>query len=169
MSENLIVEVINDAGQSCKDGEIGRIVITDLHNFAMPIIRYDIGDVAEVGGICPCGRGMPTLKRIVGRERNLILMPDGTKHYPLVGFAQFRDVAPVVQYQFIQHTREQIEGRLVTERPLTSDEEDALRTIVQNSLGYPFELRFSYFLDRIPRSPSGKFEEFMCKVSTANS
>jgi phenylacetate-CoA ligase len=112
---------------------------------------------------------MPTLKRIVGRERNLILMPDGAKHYPLVGFAQFRDIAPIIQYQFIQHFLEQIEGRLVVERALTSDEENNLRKHVQKSLGYPFELRFTYFPDRIPRSPSGKFEEFICRASAANS
>ena len=162
MAENLIVEVLNADGAPCRDGETGRLVITDLRNTATPLIRYDIGDYGEAGPLCPCGRGLPTLKRILGRERNLILMPDGTRHWPLVGFHKFRDIAPVTQYQFIQHTREEIELRLVTERPLTGENEERLRKLVQKALGHPFALRFVYFEDRIPPPPSGKFEEFVC-------
>lgn len=164
MSESVIVEVLDEAGRPCREGEFGRVVVTDLHNYATPLIRYDIGDYAEVGGPCRCGRGLPTLKRILGRERNLVLRPDGTRHYPLVGFARFRDVAHIVQYQCIQDGREQIEVRLVAESPLTQRQEGDMRTIIQEALGYPFELRFTYFSQEIPRGPSGKFEEFICKV-----
>lgn len=165
MAENLIVEVLNSDGDACREGETGRLVITDLRNLATPLIRYDIGDYGEVGPPCPCGRGLPTLSRILGRERNLILMPDGTRHWPLVGFHHFRDIAPVTQYQFIQHTRETIEVRLVTERGLTHDDEDRLRTAIQTALGHPFELQFVYFTDRIPPASSGKFEEFVCRAT----
>lgn len=165
MSESLIVEVIGEDGHACREGEVGRVVLTDLHNFATSLIRYDIGDYAEVGGLCPCGRGLPTLKRVLGRERNLILMPDGTRHWPLVGFARFREAAPVMQYQFIQHAREEIEMRLVVETPLTSQQEADLIKTVQDALGFPFVLRFTYFPDAIPRAANGKFEEFVCAVS----
>lgn len=163
VSESLIVEVLDTAGKPCAPGVVGRVVITDLHNFATPLVRYDIGDYAEVGPPCSCGRGLPTLRRVVGRERNLILMPDGTRHWPAVGFAGFRDVAPVIQYQFIQDARESIEVRLVTEAPLTGEQEEALRAIMLEALGFPFTLRFSYFPDRLPGS-GGKFEEFVCRV-----
>ena len=164
MSESLVVEVLKENGEACRPREFGRVVVTDLHNFATPLVRYDIGDFAEVGGACPCRRGLATLRRVLGRERNLILMPDGTRHYPLVGFAKFRDVAPVVQYQLIQDGRETIEVRLVTERPLRAQEESALRSVIQRALGFPFELHFTYFKRQIPRQPSGKFEEFVCKI-----
>jgi len=166
MSETLIVEVIDDGGRPCTEGEIGRVIVTDLHNFATPLIRYDIGDYAEVSAPCPCGRGLPTLKRILGRERNLIIMPDGTRHWPKVGRNRFRDVAPVVQYQLIQHGREDIEVRFVTEVPLTQAQEHDLRDIIQNALGFPFNLQFSYFPDKLPRAANGKFEEFVCKIGT---
>src|ERR1700743_617902 len=161
MAESLIVEVLNTDGARCREGETGRLGITDLRNTARPLIRYDIGDYGEVGPPCPCGRGLPTLTRILGRERNLILMPDGTRHWPLVGFHKFRKIAPIAQYQFIQHTREDIELRLVTERPLTGQDEDGLRMLVQKALGHPFALRFVYFEERIPTPESGKFEEFV--------
>ena len=53
------------------------MVITDLHNFAMPLIRYEIGDYAEAGDLCPCGRGLPVITRIVGRVHNMLTLPSG--------------------------------------------------------------------------------------------
>jgi phenylacetate-CoA ligase len=164
MSETVIVEILNDEGAPCREGQAGRVVVTDLHNFATPLIRYDIGDYAEPGPPCPCGRGLPTLKRILGRERNLILMPDGTRHWPLVGYARYRELAPIIQFQLVQEDRDTVTVRLVTERSLNSGEEDALRAHIQASLGFAFSLRFVYFDGRIPRGPTGKFEEFICAV-----
>lgn len=162
--ENLIVEVLNDRGEPCKPSETGRIVITDLHNFATPLIRYEIGDYAEVGDLCPCGRGFPTLKKIHGRERNLIVMPDGKKHWPLTGFRGFQEIAPIQQYQLIQEDLERIEVRLVAARTLTEYEECKLTALIQNSLGHSFQLRFTYFEKQIPIGSNGKFEEFICRV-----
>jgi len=164
MAETLIVEVLNADGAPCREGEVGRVTITDLRNFATPLIRYDIGDHAEVGPPCRCGRGLPTLRRILGRERNLIRMPDGTRHWPLVGFHRFRAIAPVAQYQLVQDGPETIEVRLVVERPLTAGEEAALAAHIQASLGYPFALRLTYFPERIPTGRNGKFEEFVCAL-----
>ena len=65
--EQALVEVLNAQGRPCGPGEIGRVVATSLHNFAMPLIRWDVGDSAEVGAPCPCGRGLPVLTRIVDR------------------------------------------------------------------------------------------------------
>jgi len=164
MAESVLVEVVDEAGHPCADGEIGRVLVTDLSNFATPLIRYEIGDYAEAGPPCPCGRGLPTLRRVVGRERNLVVKPDGSRHWPMVGFARFREVAPVSQYQLIQESALMIEVRLVCERALTPGEEDALRDVILASLRFPFALRFSYFPDRIPPSASGKYEEFISRV-----
>jgi phenylacetate-CoA ligase len=167
ISENLIVEVIKDDGSPCRIGDTGRIIVTDLHNYATPMVRYDIRDVAEVGGACPCGRGLPTLKRILGRERNLLIKPDGTRNWPLIGMHAFRDVAPVQQYQFIQHDLERIEVRMVTERPLTKAEETKLAGIMKAALAYECKLEFVYFTGELPRSAGGKFEEFVSLVPGA--
>ena len=162
-SESVLVEILDNAGKPCSPGEIGRVVVTDLHNFAMPLIRYDIADYAEVGRPCPCGRGLPTLAHIVGRHRNMLTLPSGELRWPLTGFKRYREIAPVRQFQFVQNTREQIEVRFVVDRPLTSGEEDALKAVILERFGHPFELSFVY-LDEIPRSASGKFEEFISKV-----
>jgi phenylacetate-CoA ligase len=166
MAESHLVEVLDANGAPCREGEIGRVVVSDLHNFATPLLRYEIGDFAEVGGPCPCGRGLgPTLKRIVGRERNLVLMPDGTRHWPHFGFRHFREIAPISQYQFIQTGREEMEVRLVAERPVTSAEEDALRAVITRALGFAFRLQFTYRQGRLPPDAGGKFEEFVCRIT----
>jgi phenylacetate-CoA ligase len=165
MSEGVIVEVLNENGMPCLPGQIGSVVVTDLHNFATPLVRYGIGDYAEVGPACPCGRGLPTLKRIVGRERNMVLKPDGGRHWPLLGAHDFQAVAPIRQYQAIQRSLELIEIRLVADTPLNVAQEQQLSTLIHQALGYPFRLQFVYFKDEIPRSPGGKFEEFICQVS----
>lgn len=69
-SEAIIVEVVDDQGRPCRDGEIGRVVATPLFNLAGPLIRYAIGDYAEAG-TCECGRALPTLRRIAPKREML--------------------------------------------------------------------------------------------------
>jgi phenylacetate-CoA ligase len=163
--ESVIVEILDDQGRPCPEGQIGRVTVTDLHNFATPLIRYETGDYAEHGGRCSCGRGLPVLKKIYGRERNLVRLPDGSRHWPIFGMAHFRDIAPLVQFQFIQSEPEALEFRLVATRTLSGDEERALTALVQKELGYPFALRFAYFEGELPKRPNGKFEEFICNLA----
>jgi phenylacetate-CoA ligase len=163
-SESLLVEGLNDDGQPCKPGEVGRIVITDLHNFATPIIRYEIRDYAEVGPACPCGRGLQTLARIMGRRRNMVVFPNGERHWPLLGAYRFREVVTIKQYQAIQYALDDIEVKLVVEHPLSSEHEARLTAIIHNALGYAFPLRFSYFDQELPKTQGGKFEEFVSLI-----
>ena len=114
----MLVEVIDAAGQPCAPGQVGRVVVTPLFNYAMPLLRYELGDYAEVGPPCPCGRGLPVLTRILGRERNALLVaPTGERYWPAFGSRKFTEIAPIVQHQFVQKDAEWIEARLVTERP----------------------------------------------------
>jgi phenylacetate-CoA ligase len=161
MAETHLVEVLDAAGAPCRPGEAGRVVVTDLINFATPLVRYDLGDYAERGGPCACGRGLPSLARIMGRERNLLRRPDGRGTWPYLDAELYRDVAPILQQQLVQREPELIEMRLVAETPLTSAQEGRLQALVREALGYPFEVRFSYFETAVPRGPRGKFEDFI--------
>ena len=149
-SETMMVEVLDAAGNPTPPGEVGRVVVTSLHNFAMPLIRYEIRDYAEPGEPCPCGRGLPTIRRVVGRLRNMLVLPNGDQRWPLTGFHDFREIAPVRQYQLVQKSLERIEARFVVDRPLTADEEDKLSAVMQNSLGHPFDISFQYELTAAP-------------------
>ncbi len=162
-SESALVEVLDQGGRPCPPGRLGRIVATPLHNFAMPLIRYDIGDYAEAGAPCPCGRGLPVVTRIAGRVRNMLRLPDGGLIWPLLASQDYRDVAPVRQAQIAQVAPDRLEARLIPERPLTADEEAALRDKINARIGHRFEIVFTY-PPEIPRGPGGKFEDFRCEL-----
>ncbi len=163
-AEQLLVEILNDRAEACAPGEIGRVVVTPLHNFAMPLFRYGIGDYAEVGEACPCGRGLPVLRRILGRGRNMLVTPDGRRYWPFFGATRYRHIAPLTQYQFVQTSRDAIEARLAVERPLTQAEQDALRARIHTTLPHPFRIDFR-FVAEIPRSPGGKYEDFISLIA----
>jgi phenylacetate-CoA ligase len=73
----LVVEVVDDEGNACNVGVPGRVLVTSLHNFAMPLIRYDIGDIAEFGEPCDTGLNWPVLNQVNGRIRDSITLPGG--------------------------------------------------------------------------------------------
>jgi len=162
-SENLYVEVLNDQNKACAPGEIGRVVITTLHNFATPLIRYAIGDYAELGPPCSCGRGLPVLRRILGRVRNILTLPTGEKRWPVFGWGKLSKIAPLSQHQLIQKSLHQIEARLVVQAKVTAEQERKMQSVIQKSLGYPFDVTFSYPAV-IERSPTGKYEEFKSEL-----
>jgi phenylacetate-CoA ligase len=160
-AENLLVEVLDEQDQPCTAGKVGRVLLTTLHNFAMPLIRYDIGDYAEVGAACPCGRGLPVLKRIMGRQRNLVTLPDGSRHWPSFPEKKLSPVAPIKQIQLVQTTLRDIEARVVLARPIQAEAESRLVAALQDCLGYPFSITLRY-VDAIARNPVNyKYEDFL--------
>ena len=150
MGESLVVELLDEQDKACVPGQVGRVVVTDLHNFATPLIRYDLLDYAEMADACPCGRGLPALKRIAGRRRNMVRLPDGRTLWPAIGGLPYSEIAPVRQFQFVQHEREAIEVRLVSDAPLTAEQERRIGDLIREALDFPFKLQFTDFPEQIP-------------------
>jgi phenylacetate-CoA ligase len=163
-SEAVIVEVLDQEGRPCRPGEIGRIVVTPLFNLATPLIRYEIGDFAEFGGACECGRSLPMLKRIMGRRRNMLVGPDGRHYWPQLHGLDFYKVSQSRQHQFRQVSPDVIEVYLVVDSPRTQAQEEDMRRIVAAALPAPFEIRFRY-VSEFPRGPSDKQEELISFVA----
>jgi phenylacetate-CoA ligase len=163
VSENNLVEILREDDTPCEPGETGRVVVTDLHNFAMPMIRYELGDYAEVGGPCPCGRGLPVINRIHGRLRNMMLLPNGDRVWAHMARPRLLQLDYLRQYQFVQTARDTIQANLVVTRPLTTEEEQHLIEIWHERWPYPFRVVFNY-LDCIPPGAEGKTEDFRCEV-----
>ncbi len=158
-AERLFVEILRDDGTPCDPGETGRVVVTDLHNFATPILRYEIGDYAEVGRACPCGRGLPVLNRIIGRRRNMMVYPDGRTAWPVFTVA-CREAARYRDLQLIQISRDRLRARVLPDGDL---DRDALIAALHASLGFPFQVEIE-LVTEIERTPAGKLEEFVSQV-----
>lgn len=169
-SEAVLVEILDDNGHDCAPGETGRVVLTSLHNFAAPLIRYAIGDFATRGAPCACGRGLPVIERVLGRQRNMLRYPDGRARWPSLSeaglaavFARAADMPPVQQFQLVQHSVQRIEARLVTARPYMPAEEALLARYLRGEFGPHWQIDFSYH-DLIARGPGGKYEDFISHV-----
>jgi phenylacetate-CoA ligase len=129
MAESYIVEILKD-GQPAKPGELGEVVITDLNNLSVPLVRYRIGDLAvamDPAQGCPCGRGLPLIGRIEGRAQAIVFCANGTWLPGGTFFAHFfKDYDHVIrQYQVIQERQGAIILKIVPENqysPILMDE-----------------------------------------------
>jgi phenylacetate-CoA ligase len=149
--ENIVVETHPEYG----------VLVTDLTN---PIInRYVQGDVVELGGPCKCGRTLPTIKKIYGRIRNMLVLPNGDKIWPLIGEPQFMTITnKIIRHQAIQRTLNDIELCLQVKEILTINEENKLIKLVLSSLGYDHLNCKIVYVDGFKE---GKFEIFKCEIN----
>ena len=162
-AESALLEILDEAGAPCAQGAVGRGVVTPLHNFAMPLIRYDIGDHAAFGPPCPCGRTLPVLGCIAGRARDMLVLPDGGRRFAEYGNAALHRIRAVLQHQVVQVAADMVEIRLVLRRALTAEEERQVLDGARAGLGPGFTVRLAV-VDAIARAPGGKFAEFRCEV-----
>ena len=163
LPDSVVVEILNENGRPCEEGQLGRVVVTSLTNLATPLIRYEVGDMASFGPTCGCGRGLPVLQQLAGRVRNMLRLPDGSLRWPNFGFRKIMDVADIQQFQIVQKDLEVIEFRAVVNKPLSEDQEETVRKILSAHLGHPFAIIFSY-PNKIARSKSGKYEDFLSLI-----
>lgn len=136
MDESYIVELLTD-GRPARPGEIGEVVITDLNNFSVPLIRYRIGDLAvavDHSEPCPCGRHLSRIGRIEGRTQAIVHCADGT-WLPGTFFAHFfkeHDYA-IRHFQVHQETPGEFTLKIVKNRQFT---DAALREILEELRQY---------------------------------
>ena len=164
MSEANYVEIINDKGEACMPGETGRVIVTSLHNLAMPLIRYEIGDEAEVAHPCKCGRGLPTIKRIVGRSQYYLVLKNGNKKHFDLNHYKISSIRSITEFQLAQVSLEKLELRLVIVKSLNNDEFEIVNTIMEKFC----ETNFVYeiiFCQKIKRAKSGKLIQFVSEIN----
>ena len=154
-SETCLVEILDRNSQPVRPGESGRVIVTPLHNFATPLLRYEIGDEAERGAACPCGRGLPLLTRIIGRTVDYLVHPDGRRKRFFFDQYAVSNIRAVKEYQVVQRSLHSIDVLLAVARPLSEAEISEVRAIMVRAVGPDFEINLSY-CDRIPRTAAGK-------------
>jgi phenylacetate-coenzyme A ligase PaaK-like adenylate-forming protein len=77
-TSNVVVEVLEDEGFEISGAKLGRVLVTHLHSYATPFIRYDLGDLASLADRCACGHDGPVLYNIYGRTKSLLKRQDGS-------------------------------------------------------------------------------------------
>lgn len=109
----LILEITRN-NEQVAPGEQGEIVVTGLSNYAMPLIRYRVGDVGVVTDeMCSCGRGLPLLKSIEGRIVDCFTLPGGRTVSPKVIMSAVQGTPGVSRYQVVQESRNKVTVELM--------------------------------------------------------
>jgi phenylacetate-CoA ligase len=166
-AEALVFELLNELDQPVPAGAYGRVVVTSLYNYAMPFIRYDIGDYAVAApSPCACGRGLLKLDQIAGRTRNLFVMPDGSKKR-LQG-ALVQETAKYLSYrqvQFVQTAIDTIQINYVPCGSHVATDDRMLTQIFRSAFHDALNVRLNP-VDRIERGPGMKLEQFVSLVAS---
>ncbi len=163
-SEGVLLEILDESGKPCPPGEPGRVVATDLHNFAMPLIRYEVGDYAEWGQACVCGRSLPVLARINGRVHDVLVTRDGRRYWPYFNWVGIQGVAPLRAHQFVQKDYELIEARIVTAARLPAEQEERLKRHLLERLPPGMRIELVY-CESLPQRTGGKALQFYSEVA----
>ena len=159
-----ICEIVDGDGNPVEPGTPGRLVGTGLHNMAMPLIRYDVGDVGALStDVCTCGRGLPLMSLVATRQGDIISTPDGRLLPPPMFVRAFNYVEGIRASQFIQHSLTDYTARIATERELSDEEVDELVSNLSVGIGDTVNIKVEQ-VDDIPRSANQKFRRVVSEV-----
>jgi phenylacetate-CoA ligase len=158
-AERVIVRIVRPDGTDAPPGETGRVVVTDLANYVMPFINYSAGDRAIAGGRCPCGRGLPTLARLEGRDSEMIRTPEG-REISAGALGQLLTfvvgIIPYVwEYQAVQTGPRVVALRVVPTPKFTAEFGVTMERALAEFLGRDMSVVIER-VDAIPLEPSGK-------------
>lgn len=163
--EHLFIEFINSANLPAAPGEDGVIVITDLVNLGMPLIRYRIEDVGiPTDRKCGCGRGLPLMERVNGRTADFLIKTDGT----LVAGVSLVErtltaIKGIEQMQIVQEKIDDITVRIVTNE--LYDDQSHKRLIAEFSKVFGDVPVKILKVEKIPQEKSGKYRFSICKLN----
>jgi phenylacetate-CoA ligase len=153
------LEVLNDDNRPVKNGEEGKVVVTTLHNYSMPLIRYEMGDTAIQGDSgCSCRSVLPTLQQVTGRIVDHFVKEDGTTvpgefFIHLIGVVCNKGV--IKKFRVIQEDTSKIRILLVPEKPLASSFTEDINRKIRKVMGN-CDIVWDV-VDDIEKSPSGKY------------
>jgi phenylacetate-CoA ligase len=156
-SDSVYVEFLDENDEPVPAGQPGRIVVTDLWTHVMPFIRYDTGDVGTpLDAYCSCGRGLPLMKEVQGRQADFILLKDGRKIHGEYFTHLFYGIPGVRQFQLIQETHTEFSLNVVKTDELDPEK---IQTVLQQMTEFmkdaDIQVKLEY-VSEIPPPMSGK-------------
>ncbi|MBP7567390.1 MAG: AMP-binding protein [Burkholderiaceae bacterium] len=142
---NVIAEVVDADGRPLPHGQQGSVLVTGLHQWASPALRYELGDVATLLAHCPaCGAQVPTFTRLLGRRRVLVERASGELMYVRILAGDWLQAAPVLrEWRVAQTARFAFDVELAASRALHAHEQAALQALLAERIGpeFTFALR----------------------------
>ncbi len=158
--ENLVVELVRE-GRPVPPGAAGDVVVTDLHNYGMPMIRYVNGDVAiaPAAGRCACGRGLSRIARVDGRRADTMIDREGNTVPGVVFHVLFSDARREIirQFQAVQSESGAVVLKVVRGKEFSQDAFDTVaRRFSEYLRGLPFSVEFHETIP--PHVISGKIK-----------
>lgn len=162
-AEDVIVEILDEDGRPCEPGVEGQVVLTDLNRYSMPLIRYNIQDLAALSGKqCVCGRGLPMLERISGRLTDVGVTPSGKLISSYLFSILFRELVPrVKQFQVVQEKRDHLVVYIVPGDGF-QEVSEYVRSSIRERVGSEVSIDIKT-VEEIPVAPSGKRRLFISK------
>jgi len=158
------IEFLNEKGYDAKNGELAEMVCTGLNNFSMPLIRYEIGDVAvSTNKKCSCGRGLPLAKSLEGRIDDMIITPDGRMIPPSGMTLAFEFIENIKQCQLVQNKRDELIINIVKSDRYEDKDDKFMLNEVRKRIGNEMKVTVN-FVDAIPRTKAGKLRFVVSKV-----
>jgi phenylacetate-CoA ligase len=166
MAENMIVEILDADGRPAQEGEL---VVTDLYNFATPMIRYRLGDFGVWSKQqCACGRGLPQLERVYGRAYDFVRTPEGRMFHPEAVIYVFEMMkergVPIRQFQVEQIASDRLVVRAVVRDGFDTATEQQIVGLLREHLHPKFEIEIER-VKEIPREKSGKLRLVKSQVT----
>jgi len=164
-SDHNIVEFLRDDGTPCDTGEDGRIVVTELINFGMPMIRYEVGDRGvPTDRLCPCGRGLPLMESITGRTADFLKAQDGSQVAGISIIENTLTKLPgIKQLQIVQAEALELTVNLVPGIDYGDETAKELIETLRNIMGRDFKVDINQ-MAAIPQESSGKYRFTICRI-----
>ncbi len=159
-----ICEVTDDAGNPLGRGERGYLTLTGLHNLAMPLIRYRLGDVSAIlPDSCDCGRTLPLMDPVTTKAEDIVVTPEGRLISASVLTHPFKPMRNIRASQIIQEVPERLVIRIVRRAEYTDRDSEILREEFRKRVGRGMVIDLE-FVDAIPRTSAGKLRWVISKV-----
>jgi phenylacetate-CoA ligase len=166
-SETILLEVVREDGSPADPGELGEVLVTTLRNRAMPLLRYRLGDFAAVAAdVCPCGRGLPVLERVIGRSNEVLVDARGQILVPDVVVDDLMEVAgsSLLEFKVVQARDLSVEVLVVQrDEPEAEDVQRRLAAAFDRLIGVPGKT----VVTRVPDIPLARGEKLQVIVSHA--
>ncbi len=161
--DSVVTEFISE-GENVASGEKGNIVYTSLFNFAMPLIRYKVGDIGVPSDeLCACGRGLPLMKSVEGRTDDFIRLPSGEFISPRGLVLIMKHFEGIIEYQIVQETLNKISVYMVISEEFDDKYIEKLRENLRGALKNEVSVDIK-FRDELERGSTGKLRSIISKV-----